>query len=978
TFHDYPPLKWGGTFKDFNIKCSFIKNDHLYLGVYTGWLYDFDIKTKQYARRFDNGDGAIYSIIENTQGDFLLGTYSQDGLKILKNNALESYFLPSNSGKPFSVSQISCVLQDEDNSLFIGTRANGLFHYHNGQVDKYGIGEKKYAIKGNKITVLFKDNTGRVWVGTADGGLSVINKKKSTISTLTVNDGLKDNKICGIVQDKNMRIWMATRTGISEIDPSISVIKTYDYSSGIQVFEFSQNSILRASDNTIYVGGDNGFISFNPDELTSNSFIPPIIIDNILINNKPVAFEQSNSIDLNLSYNEANIAIEYSALNYIYPKRNKYAYKLDGVDKDWNYVDNVRKVNYANLQPGEYVFHVIGSNNDDVWNEVGTSVHIRIAPPFWLSVWAYILYFIIAVLVIYGIIHYFKVKNNLNSQMLLKQEQEAFHLARTNLFTNFSHELRTPLSLIISPLEDVMEKGGIPNAIKESLSLIHQNAGKMLQLVNELMDFRKKESGLMTIKVAAGNFGKFTEEIVIAFNELAKSKEIDLIFNNQIEDLDVWYDRFHFEKIFFNLLSNAFKHTSQHDSIEVNLRIATPEEIRELLSDKKHSNLYANAPNYLKIEIEDTGMGINHSEFDKIFAPFYQSIDNKRASLNSSGIGLSLTKGIVEMHHGTIWASNRKNGGAIFHIVIPLGKEHFDASEIIEDYHDSENIKRYTISSQQEIEKEDYKIPAELQKKFTILIVEDNKELRHYIRQHINKYYKVLEAVNGKEGLIAAINHMPDLIISDIMMPEMDGLEMTHQLKEDTRTSHIPIILLTARTSVIQMKEGLEFGADDYITKPFNSSVLLLKIKNIILSRENLKNLYGKGFALENMGVEIITSEDRFMQRLCGVVEKNISEPNLNIERFCTEIGMSRANLYRKIKTATNLSPLEYVKTIRLQVASKMLKETDLSVTEISERVGFNSLINFSASFKKHYGLSPTKYAATNKQENTKTQQPDE
>ena len=970
SFHDYPPEKWNHTFKDFNIKCSLIKDGHLYFGVYTGWLYDFDIKTKTYKNRIYNDGGAIYSIIEDLKSNTLLGTYSQEGLKTLKKNMLPTYYLPTTSGG-FNVEQISCLLQDGENSLFIGTRANGLFHYHDQQVDKYSINDGKYTIAGNKIAILYKDNRDRVWVGTSDGGLCVIDKKESTIHTLTENDGLKDDKICGITQDKDLRMWVTTRTGISEIDHNISVIKTYDYSSGIRVLEFSQNSMLTASDSTIYVGGDNGFISFNPNNLISNEFIPPIVIDNILINNKPVAFDQNNPIELNLSYDEANIAIEYSALNYIYPKQNKYAYKLDGVDKEWNYVDNVRMVNYANLQPGDYVFKVIGSNNDDVWNEVGASIHIRIAPPFWLSIWAYLLYIIIILMIIYSIIHYFKVKNNLNNQMLLKQEQETFHIARINLFTNFSHELRTPLSLIISPLEDVLEKKDLSASVTDTLGLIHQNAKKMLQIVNELIDFRKKESGLMTIKVAAGDFGKFTEEIIIAFNELAKSKDIDLIFDNRIGELEVWYDRFLFEKVFFNLLSNAFKHTYQNDTIAVCLRIATLEEKSEWLSDKKFTNLYPDATDYLKIEVEDTGEGINDSEREKIFDPFYQSIVNKQGSLNSSGIGLSLSKGIVEMHHGVIWATNKPSGGAVFHIVLPLGNKHFNAAEIIEDYKDSENIKRYTSFNESEINEEDYKIPSELQKKYTILIVEDNKELRNYIKQHISKYYKVLEAVNGKEGFSIAVDHVPDLIISDIMMPEVDGLKMTHQLKEDARSSHIPIILLTARTSVIQMKEGLEFGADDYITKPFNSSVLLLKIKNIIMSRENLKNLYGKGFALENMGVEIISTEDRFMQKLCEVVEKNISEPNLNIEKFCAEIGMSRANLYRRIKATTNLSPLEYVKTIRLQVASKMLKDTDLSVTEISEKVGFNSLINFSASFRKHYGLSPTKYASANKSDNS-------
>jgi YesN/AraC family two-component response regulator len=331
--------------------------------------------------------------------------------------------------------------------------------------------------------------------------------------------------------------------------------------------------------------------------------------------------------------------------------------------------------------------------------------------------------------------------------------------------------------------------------------------------------------------------------------------------------------------------------------------------------------------------------------------------------VSSSGIGLTLTKGLVELHHGAIWTEFNKTTGATFKILLPYGNGHLSQTEIIENYQGSENIELYM----EDIPINQTDLTIQNSKKYTILIVEDNKELRNYIKSCLGSFYKVLEAANGKEGIEIAINKMPDMIISDIMMPIMDGLQLCKKLKEDINTSHIPIILLTARVTMLQMKEALELGADDYITKPFSSNILLLKIKNILLSRENLKNLYGKQFSLESMGVEVISADDKFMQKLYKVVEKHLDNPDLNIEKFCDEINMSSANLYRKIKAVTNLSPLEYVKSVRMQLAAKMLMETDLSITEVSEKVGFNSLIHFSSTFRKHFGFSPTKYVNNEK-----------
>lgn len=943
-------------FPENNVKSLFAENNKLYVGLFRGKLFEFDTNSRKYIKSYNIGS-AIYAIKRDLKGLFTIGTYASHGLQQFKDGEFIPNDLPLSNGKTFNIAQITCFDCDKNGGIYIGTRSNGLYYYYKRKVIEFNSLVANNKLSGNKISAIYIDKNQNVWVGTADGGLNVIFYKFNLIKTYTVKNGLKDNKVCSITQDHKGRIWVVTRRGISEVDIHLGVKKTLDYTNGIDIQEFSQNSILVTSDNTIYVGGNNGFISFNPDKIKLNKFIPPIVINSVAVNNIPLKVDIENNQSLNLKYNENNITISYSALSYMNSSRNKYAYMLDGVDKNWNQVNDIRTVNYANLRPGIYTFKVKGSNNDDVWNNAGTSMIINISPPFWWTWWAILFYMTLLVFIVYFIVRYYRIKHDLGHQLVLKEKQEELHQAKLNLFTYFSHELRTPLSLILGPLEDILDKSTTPLFLNKPLRLMYQNAKRLLLLVNELMDFRKQETGQFTLKAAAGNFEKFTEEIMLAFSELALKKEIQLNLTFNTESQPLWYDRSLFEKILLNLLSNAFKYTPDKGKIELNLKSTNLNDNLKQNVLKHNSNAYICADRYLLITLSDSGEGIPESEIENVFNPFYQIYDQHKNTESSSGIGLSLTKGLVELHHGSIWAENNPTG-ATFKILLPYGNGHLNPNEIIENYQDSENIDLYP----EDIPIEQTNLTAQKSKKYTILIVEDNKELRTYIKTSLGRFYKVLEAGNGKDGVEIAIDQMPDMIISDIMMPVMDGLQLCKKLKEDINTSHIPVILLTARVSMLQMKEGLELGADDYITKPFSSNILLLKIKNVLLSRENLKNLYGKQFSLESMGVEVISADDKFMQKLYKVVEKHIDNPDLNIEKFCDEINMSSANLYRKIKVVTNLSPLEYVKSVRMQLAAKMLMETDLTITEVSEKVGYNSLIHFSSTFRKHFGLSPTKY----------------
>jgi len=522
--------------------------------------------------------------------------------------------------------------------------------------------------------------------------------------------------------------------------------------------------------------------------------------------------------------------------------------------------------------------------------------------------------------------------------------------------------LRTPLTLIISPLEDIIEEDDLNLKLKQRLLLMRSNAHRLLRLVNNIMDFQKKESGTMQLRVAEGNVVKFASEIYLLFSELACSRNIRFVFNHSKEKIEYWYDRNLMEKVFFNFLSNAFKNTPDGGTVAIELDSMSWEELKKQYPVQSKSFRDAEIE-YLAIKITDSGIGIPAEELQKIFIPFYQVAQNEHTS-QGTGLGLSLTRSIIEMHHGIVWAESPEEKGALFISLLPIKKALFKENEIESGFRNSEDISHYEVDIPAE------KIIENLQTKktHTLLVVEDNPDVRHYIISHLSFDYNILEASNGVEAIEKSNHYLPDLIISDLMMPKMDGLEMASILKNDIRTGHIPIIMITARTSVFDIKEGYKTGVDDYITKPFNASILKMRIHNLLSTREKLKEIYGKRFSLETLGIETTSMDENFMQKLYEVISKNIANSELNLDEFCREIGMSRANLYRKIKAITNMSPNEFIRNFRLETAAKILKEAKMPVSDVFVAVGFNSLAYFSNCFKALYGISPSEYINQQKQ----------
>lgn len=953
------------------IKSLYLDGDKILCGTNLGTIYSFDIQTKQMNLFYDlNEIKSIYTIHKNKTGDYMLAAVGLYGFYILTKDGKLINRFPTAYGNDRAFMDLRCFLEIEDNIFLMGTRNVGLFYYDYNTYELKSFSHNNSdanSIPHNYVTDIIQTKDGEIWVATFGGGISQFDLKTDSFTTLDTRNNLANNNICKIIEDSKGDLWLSTTNSISKIDRTQKTVINYASSNGLEVNEFTPHAGVRLMNGDLLFSGNNGFVMFDPEEILVNPYIPPIVLKKLYINNKQIKVldetqiletEFHNQSKIVLAYNQSNITIEYSALNYIFSEQNQYAYKLEGFDTEWSQVGNRRVAYYTNIPPGKYRFLVKGSNNDAIWNDIGTSIDIIIKPPFWKTWWMYILYILTIFSISTLIIRYYSEKKRLENNIKLKKieakAQEEFHQARTKLFTNFSHELRTPLTLIMSPLDDMAKDCSSPIHQKR-IALMQSNTRRLLRIVNNLMDFQKNESGTMQLKLMEGDFIKFSQEMILFFEDLAASRKINFKFTHSQPSLQFWFDKDLMEKVYFNLLSNAFKNVPSKGSVEVNLDLKQLKDLNLLPSEKVDQYTDLNI-SYLMMEVKNTGKCIEDSELEQIFAPFYQASQNEYSS-SGTGLGLSLSKAIIEMHHGSIWVENfAGKDGVIFRCLLPLSKEIFN----IKDFSSGESLPSdfpYTIDVS---ETKEWKLPSD-KKEHTILIVEDNVDVRSYIKSHLNKKYNVIEASDGEDGIKYAIQYYPDLIITDLMMPNMDGMEMCKIIKEDLRISHIPVVMLTARA--IDEEKGYEVGADAYIIKPFSMSLLLTRVNNIISSRKKLKELYGNQISLEALGIKTISIDEKFTDKLYTILEENLSNPEFNLDNFSDDMGMSRACLYRKIKSVTDLTPNELIRNYRLAISIKILGQAEVPISEVYVAVGFNSHAYFSNCFKAFYGISPSEYA---------------
>jgi signal transduction histidine kinase/ligand-binding sensor domain-containing protein/DNA-binding response OmpR family regulator len=957
------------------VRMIYKDENRLWISLYAGGLHIMNLSSGKiertiqdfrygYVKAMTKDEADNYWIACGTNDPFLM--WNATGNKLLKNFPIKG------SAKVFAPINVQDVLTDRGQTIWVGTRSDGLFRYNyrTSELEHFNASASSGALSSDHVSVLFRDSQRQLWVGTFGGGLCLYDDASGTFKTYSQKDGLLNDAVCGIVEDKDGSLWISTLEGISHFMPSTGEFYNYNADNGYPVQETVPRASTRLADNTIVVGGMNTFVLFNPDQIVKNPLIPNVVISKFRIWTDNVSEGEGVTetayppSSIRLKYFQSAFTISFSALNYVYPKNNRYSYMLEGFDKNWNLVRTERSATYTNIPPGKYVFRVKASNNDGVWNQEGVSLQIEIMPPPWKTWWAYTLYFLIFIAVLSGFIYYIlnkqKLETDINIKQIEQRNQEQNHQMRVRLFTNFSHELRTPLTLIIGPLNEVLQRNELPTWLISKLGLMHKNAQRLLWLVNQLMDFRKLESGFMKLHVSQVDVNMFADDVVQSFRELATTKQLNLILDKSNGHTEVWFDTILMEKVLFNLLSNAFKHTSTGGTVKVNIRVLTNEELLSM------GRFVAGTSGALLMDVADDGDGIEKDELEQIFEPFYQAHNHDGTNIYGTGIGLNLCKGIVELHSGSIWAESEPGQGSLFRVLLPLGNSHFPENALSVVKNNEPEQPAMVELPEQSAKPESLTTEEEMKRKesFTILIVEDNEDVRTYIRTLLITNYKIIEAEDCWIGCKKAKEFVPDLIISDVMTPRMTGFELCQTLKNDEVTNHIPIILLTALSGEEQVKEGLISLADDYIVKPFNPEILQLRVNNLISIRRKIRQSFNKNSVFANINTNLPSSDDKFISKVFEYIKQNIDNPELRIDSFSKNVGMSRVQFYRKIKSITGKTPSTLIMEIRMNAASELIKKTDLNINEISYQVGFNDSSYFGKCFKMYFGVTPSDYKA--------------
>lgn len=942
---------------------------NLWVGTLDG-LCAFNTTTKEIKFfKFEITQGKLsenlINAIATDQGTVWAGT-NGGGLRHLQpDGSYVTYSHNPTNTTGISDNFVTALLKDVQNNLWVGTQ-NGLNYYQSRTktFKRHVKTSDPYTLSNNSVTTLFKDSKDRLWIGT-EAGLNYYHTVSNRFYALNEKAQLTDDIIRAIVEDDRGDIWVSTDNGLYKLhfktfnlpfNSNDITITHYDAKDGLASNQFSTNAGIKLASGELLFGGINGLSSFFPEKIHVNRMKPNVAFTDFLIRNKNVPIDSSESPlkqsvtfakRIELNHDEGYLTIKFAALNFVNPEKNQYAYKMEGIrGDDWHFSGTQREANYTNLLPGNYTFMVKAANNDGIWNEEPISVQIIVLPPWWQTWWAFLGYFAIVSYIGYTIYKFLKnraqLKRDLYLEHLQSERQAELHQMKIDFFTNISHEIRTPLSLILGPLEKMVLSSGANSSIYNQLVQVQNNANRLMRLVTELMDFRKAESGHMKLLYSSCNIIKFIEEIYLSFQNLAADKNISYSFEREDEEINVYFDKDHFEKVIFNLLSNAFKFTPEGGKISVAIK---------------------NLGNNISIQIKDNGKGISPKNIEKLFNRFFQ-VYNDEVSNSGYGIGLALSKSIVELHKGTIDVASEQ-GLTTFTVTLPTGSAHLDQELLMPEFMNSDNPVHYYLQSQANtIIDAPVDVPENI--KYTLLIIEDNHELRTFIKQSFQDQYKIIEAANGVEGLEKTLMLMPDLIISDVMMPEMDGLELCRRIKLDERINHIPIILLTARAAYIHQINGLEKGADAYITKPFSVQVLALNVKNIIATKEAGRQKFVRELLINPQPIEIKSPDDKFLMKLMSIIESHLDDTDFEVNTIVEEIGMSKTVLYKKVQAITNLSVADLIKSIRLKKAAMLLERNQISIAEIAFAVGFNDRKYFSKEFKKLYNVSPSEYILAN------------
>ncbi|WP_445737389.1 two-component regulator propeller domain-containing protein [Mariniflexile sp.] len=919
---------------------------------------------------------SILSFDEDSDGIIWIGTFHSG---VLSYNPKTEKFT-NQKMSPFPKKEIigddvRKVLVDSKNDIWVGT-TEGLFRIKkNGTNDLIveSISDKmangyRNKTSANHILSLYEGIDGSIWIGTRGSGLCrYTNENKFQWYNELYN--FKEESVSSIIESVDGNLWVSGNSGLSKLDIKNNEVTNFTSNDGLLSNEFNFNAVLKDQQGILYFGNYKGVDFFNPEEITTNKRLPSLYFTGLKLFNKEVLPGKENSPlkqvlaetdEIKLNHTQSVFTIEYSGVSYTRPEKNQYAYYLEGLEKSWNYVGNLRSATYTNLDRGNYIFKLKAANNDGVWNETPLELKITILPPWWKTNWALLIYTLLffgaAYMLNKIVLGRIKEKELLRNERNQRIQEDELNEKKLQFFTNISHEFRTPLTLMINPLQDIMsdDKLNLPIRVKEKHNVIYKNTDRLYRLINELMDFRKLELNKMRIRAQELNAVSFTKDIIGYFKEEAYNRNIHLAVDADVPNIPLWADESMLEKIIFNILSNAMKVTPDGGAINIDLLSRDDLFVLPLVSETEPIKV-------IEIIISDTGPGLEKEQTKRIFERFYQVENLNKTYYGGTGIGLEVVQNFVQLHKGKIEVESKLGEGTTFRILLPAGKIHFSEQELLTEVTSAISLKeRFVPRVNTEPAKEDISTDEKTSKPYTVLIVEDNTELRNYLRDELKKDYKILVANNGKEGLEISREALPDAIITDVIMPEMDGFEFCKIIKTDIRTSHIPLLMLTAKTRIDDRIEGIGYGADAYMVKPFDMRLLKLRVSQLITSRKLIFDKYFGAISGAEENKNAISIDKEFIQKVLSFINKNMSDSDLSVELLAAELNLSRSQLYRKIKTLTGQTVNEFLRKIRLQRAKQLLETGSANVSEVCYKVGFSSPSYFTKCFKAHFGVLPT------------------
>ncbi|MDD4489810.1 MAG: two-component regulator propeller domain-containing protein [Paludibacter sp.] len=1005
------------------------KEGYLWIGTDNDGVYRIDRNGQSTHYKPGNQKDAVpntvLSIIEDDEGNIWLGSYLKGLAMLDKRSGKCTYFDhyefvtgDDNTAR----NKIFSLAKDNKKKLWIGTSGAGVYvfdlekrkyvnHYSQTLSGKYHIpndwinylmydnqgviwigsyigiltlnpasGEKKHyttdysVLPGNVVYHITQTNNGEIWIGTTEG-MARFDRKTNASQHFTTENGLPSNVICGILEDEDGNKWISTHSGISKYNVRENKFINYFAFDGLQGNEFSLAAAHKSKKGEMFFGGINGVTSFLPSEINVQRVPTELHITALYLMDKKV-FSGGKShrhtvfngfiadVDtFRLSHRDNMFALEFSTFDFGFSERVHYQYMLEGLNSQWMSTEpGINRINFTNLSYGTYTLRVKAVIYDSSSEE--RKFTLIIFPPWYLTWWAKVIYFILISLLLLGIARFITDKIRHRNELMRREHIEQISEAKLQFFINISHEIRTPMTLIMSPLEKLISENENPEKRKVYL-LIYRNAQRILRLINQLMDVRKLDKGQMTVSYKETDMVGFIDDIIQTFEYQAKKNNLHLSFIHADRQLKAWIDQNNFDKILVNILSNAFKFTPEDGEINVILRTGV---------DKQNEG---NLKDFFEIIVSDTGIGIQENKIEKIFERFYQINTNEHSAFGT-GIGLHLARSLVELQHGTLFARNRTDcRGSEFIIRMPLGNKHIKQFEFETDgdliIHKEKT--ESPVISDMDINDESEKIKIKSKTAYKILIVEDEDDIRHYLVEELSDTYKIAVAVNGKDALQYILREKPNLVISDVMMPEMDGFTLTKKIKSNININHIPIILLTARASDEDKVAGLESGADAYISKPFNIDLLKVRVANLLENRERLehKTVDNEGNKVLIKPVVLRSSDQILYEKIIKIINENISDPDLNVEFLANGVGMSRVHMHRKLKELTNQSARDFIRSIRLKQAADLLSSQKLTVSEVVYALGFTNLSHFSTSFREFYGMSPKEYAEKNRKNDSNT-----